>query len=310
MARREDGRFLISYSEAHVWHQCPHRWRAFYERGAKEMEELNPPSQALAWGSSFHDCVELSLMGEEWDWSAAWEKELEKLHAVGVEVEKKFRENVEAHTVDLINGLPEWLEEQFGRYEVLETEMQFDMPISNLTNLFGMKDTSKCYVKGYVDAVIVDGRGKYHILDWKTSAKGWSHWKRRDETTPYQIQIYKAVLMAGMQAAGAYVDLKEHSRKVGASYVIVRPKPAVGFAGKEGKSPFELYPVSAGPKSMENAVKWLHKCAKGMNLPFFPKDPTSCMFCPLSGRPEWCDVPPKLRADMQDNPHEDDYIEE
>lgn len=282
MALRDDGRWIVSYSETKMWSDCPHRWRAFYQLGARNIPELNPPSQALAWGSSFHDALEQHLLGNEHDFKERWNKEAQDVIQAGIEIDDGFREKVELHSEELIQKMPAWLDEQFGNWTLLGTEVQFELPTSVLCAPFDITDKSGAYVKGFIDLIIMDGKGKIWLLDWKTSEKGWSPFKRRDEDTPKQLQLYKACFLAALKDAGVSDDIKSMSRRVGTEYVIVRPR--------SDERCFERFPVTSGEGSMGSTVKWLQKAVRGMQMGINLQNVNSCRFCPLKDKREWCDV--------------------
>lgn len=291
MAKRSDGRFIVSYSEIKTWHECPHRWRAFYELGARDIPELNSPSQALAWGSSFHDALEQHLLGKPGMFPEFWQKEIDALSEAGAPLDEAFKANVEKNSEPLIAGMEEWLTTNLGAgWILLGTEVQFELHLDDLANLLGVKNTCDAWLKGFIDLVGMDAKGKIWLLDWKTTEKGWSFWKRKDENTPRQIQLYKACVMAGMQKAGATVNLKGHSRICGTEYVIIRPHMQT-----EKLTNPERFPVPSGPKSMERTFKWAQQAVMGMLMGIQRQDENGCRFCPLAGVTEWCDKPQTTR---------------
>lgn len=292
MPIREDGRFVVSFSEVKMWHECPHRWKKFYQDGAKALPEFNLPSQATAWGSSFHTAVERQLLGKPHKWKEAWGEELKAcLDNPLVEVDPAFVKKVESVSDELVERAPRWLVENFGAYDLLGSEIPFEIRVDSLCETFGLKmgqtlgtsDTPELWIKGFIDLVIRDHKGKVHLIDWKTTEKGWGPWKRRDAETPRQLILYKAATFAAFASAGANVDIKVDSRSTGTSFALVKPDLA--------RKPFELFTVGSGPKALTESVSWLTKACRGMYRSFNPTNPEACRFCPFSGNPEWCNVP-------------------
>jgi hypothetical protein len=282
MAQREDGRFMVSYSETKMWSDCPHRWRAFYELGARNIPELNPPSQALAWGSAFHDSLEAHLQSTPHCFDTRWLNEFNKLLQANVECDPKFKTLVEDVSPKLLEKMPAWLSEEFGKWTFLGAEIQFEMPLDNICSTLNINDHSGAFVKGFIDCILQDEKGKIWLLDWKTSEKGWSHFKRKDEDTPKQLQLYKACFITAMKNAGIDIPIKTMSRMIGTEYIIVRPR-------LDDKS-FERYNVSSGETSMIKTVQWLHKAVRGMQKQINFQNTNSCRFCPLAQKEEWCDI--------------------
>lgn len=291
MARREDGRFIVSFSELKTWSDCPHKWRAYYELGARDVPELNPPSQYLAWGSSFHDGLEQHLLGNDHEWPRRWKEEIKEVkESKQAELEDDFKEAVEAHSVDLIHRMPDYLQQEYGEgWEVLGTEVQFEIHLDDIAAVLGLNNSADVWVKGFIDLVMRDPKGKIWCLDWKTSFKGWSWWKRRDEDTPKQLQLYKACLLAGMHRAGANVNLRKESRSIGTEYVVIRPRT--------DEKAFERIAAPSGPKALERTFKWAQRCSRGMLMGIQMQNERACRFCPLAGNDEWCDKPQATRAD-------------
>jgi len=84
-----------------------------------------------------------------------------------------------------IDNIYTFLEEEFGSYEVIFVEEPFEVALDTETDLY------KFSFRGSVDLVIKTADGVYHMIDWKTSLKDWSDYKKGDTTTTDQLLFYR-----------------------------------------------------------------------------------------------------------------------
>lgn len=81
----------------------------------------------------------------------------------------------------LLEAVPGFLDDCFPGWECFsaEEDLMEELP----------KPHEDVNFKGFVDAVIKHD-GKYWILDWKSSNKGWNDWKKKDDNLKMQLILY------------------------------------------------------------------------------------------------------------------------
>ena len=157
------------------------------------------------------------------------------------------------------NDVPSFLDDTFPSWETVKAEEELREDIEN----------SDVKFKGFIDAVIKVPKKKgtgyqYWILDWKTSQSyGWRRSKKQDILMTAQLILYKH-----FWAKKHNIDLKD----IRCGFILLKR------GGKPGNM-CELVTVSAGPKSMERALKIMRSMIKAVKKQFNLKNRNSCMFC-------------------------------
>jgi RecB family exonuclease len=124
--------------------------------------------------------------------------------------------------------------------------------------------------KGYIDLILELPNGKFYIIDWKTSTRGWFRYKRSDfEGTLQQLALYKHFW-------GTKNDVRMKDIKT--AFVILKRE-----AKPDDK--VEIFPTYNGPKTLQKAVKNLRNMAYSINKSYYPakKSERNCKYCPYRG---------------------------
>ena len=183
---QQSERNYVSFSELKKWSQCPYAHNLSYRKGIK----LFAGNSYTAFGTAIHETIEQmysdqnNVMSEHSSISLFKEKlkaALDSSPARMPEVEKGF----EVQGENILKGFELYFEEYFGQnYEIFSIEGELNEALPD-----GVHDSLT--FKGFIDMVVRDSSGKYHIVDWKTCSWGWNAKKRSDPMVVYQLTFYK-----------------------------------------------------------------------------------------------------------------------
>lgn len=157
------------------------------------------------------------------------------------------------------------LEAKFSDYEVVWTERELFEQITEI-------DSENEYnLKGFVDLVIRTKDGKLHIIDWKTTTRGWHIDKQRDPLTTYQLSVYKHFLckkenLNPKNVETYFIFLKRHDV----------PKRV------------EILRMSSGERKKKNMFEMIEKVVYNVESGMFPAIGQNCRWCPFH-KSKWCD---------------------
>lgn len=261
------GKSHISFSEIKCWKECSYRHKLMHV----DKIDVFEPSPFLDFGTAVHEGCESLLENASVDKN---------------KLLNEIRQAWQKHGFDD----PAWVERQPGWYKYHPVEewctwasnMWADVP-SFLNTTFPEWETVKAEeelyediedsdvkFKGFIDAVIKvpkkRGTGfEYWILDWKTSQSyGWRREKKQDILMTAQLILYKH-----FWARKHGVPLKD----VRCGFILLKR------GGKPGKM-CELVKVSAGPKTIDKALKIMRSMIKMVKKKFNLKNRNSCNYCP------------------------------
>ena len=261
------GKPHISFSEIKMWKECPYRHKLFQI----DKIDLNEPSPFLDFGTAVHEGCESIIERKdidrkklELDIRTAWKK-------YGFEDPdwvKKQPGWYKYHHCDewinwannMWNEVPEFLDTEFEDWDAIKAEEQLYENIEN----------SNVKFKGFIDAVISvpkkRGKGKdYWILDWKTAQSyGWRREKKQDILMTAQLILYKH-----FWSRKHNIPLKD----IRCGFVLLKR------GAKPGKI-CELVTVSAGPKTIDRALKIMRSMIKSVEKGLSLKNKHSCTYCP------------------------------
>lgn len=265
----------VSYSEILTFQDCPKKWYLQYVDGHKSADTIHS-----VFGTFIHDAIHqrkvnnnnLSWisMGKEitkWildnpipdKWTAKIKQPNEWVTYKGY---LNSRGWVRAAFV-IYDQIFDWLERTFGEYELIGSEIRIKEPIHELNDTIAFK--------GFVDFLIKDKEGVYHLIDFKSTGWGWGKDKRQDTYKQYQITLYKKF---------ACQTLDIDPKKVKTHFVLLKRQPS-----KKTNEACELITISSGPKKMENATIWATKNVKLMQEGFKMKKRGKCQFCDFHKTP-------------------------
>ena len=261
------GKSHISFSEIKCWKECSYRHKLMHV----DKIDVFEPSPFLDFGTAVHEgcetLLETSTLDKEkllTDIRDAWKKN-------GFDnpewVEKqpgwyKYHPVEEWCTwaSNMWEDVPDFLDRTFDGWEIVKAEEE----------LYEEIEDSDVKFKGFIDAVIKvpkkRGAGfEYWILDWKTSnSYGWRREKKQDILMTAQLILYK------------HFWSKKHNiplNDVRCGFILLKR------GGKPGRM-CELVKVSAGPKTVDRALKIMRSMIKMVKKKFNLKNRNSCTYCP------------------------------
>lgn len=247
----------VSFSEIREWTECPHRHKLKYI----DQIDMFEPSPILDFGTAVHSGCEHYLKTRVVDLSiikAALDKSWET-HAGKPGFETSEKDKLLEVAAQIMSQVPGFLEKKFPGWEYMAAEEL----------LYENVDKSDVKFKGLIDGVLVvptKVRNKVKkfiwIIDWKTSAWGWSPQKKSDPMVQSQIILYKH-----FWSVKHGVDPKD----IRCGFVILK---------KSGKGDLcELLPISVGPVAISRSLKILNNTISGMKRGIVLKNRNSCKYC-------------------------------
>ena len=251
----------VSFSEVHLYHQCKFRHYIEYTLGNRGGDTVH-----TVFGNAVHEAIDRVKKGQ--DKKIAWitmgktiAKFIKKnpVHTYVMDGEEKsqdldYKEWV-CQGFSIYSEVFDWIDNHFPNHTLIDSEMK----LYEDTRIEGIK------FKGFIDLIILDEDGIYHVIDFKTSNWGWNREKRSDTKKQYQISLYKNFFCSKEN-----IDPK----KVKTHFLILKRNPP------KNSSACELITVTSGPKKLLNATEWMEKQAKGIRKGLRLKNRTSCKFCP------------------------------
>lgn len=188
----------ISFSQFHMWKQCPRRWKLKYIDNIR----IEEPGVAALFGTAMHEVLQeyltllysdsvakanemdlnstlrdkifnsyKTLLAENNNVHFSTSKELSEYYEDGVRILTYFKKNRESI-------FPK------KHYELIGIEVPIDR-IASTKN-------PNVKIVGFLDIVVKDTKmNKYYIYDFKTSTKGWSSYQKNDKIKISQLVLYK-----------------------------------------------------------------------------------------------------------------------
>ena len=240
----------ISFSELKEWNFCA--W--FHKLSRIDKIGTFQGNEYTAFGNAIHEVCEKKLLKEQIDEEQYFlERFGHFLSSLPQEKDHKLVEQMREQGKSILPEIEEALEDYFGEYEVLGSEISLYEPIEN----------EEDYIfKGYIDAVVATPDGKVHIFDWKTCSWGWDAKRRNDPMTTYQLTLYKHYFARKMGIEPKNIEthfslLKRTSKK----------------------DKVEFFRVTSGPRKTQNALKLLNKALYNIKNKRYIKNRLSCRNC-------------------------------
>ena len=240
----------ISFSALKDWNTC-----AWYHKLTRIDKIRGFTGNAFtAFGNAIHDVCEKKLLKEEVEEESYFLDRFEHfLATLDEEPDQKLVSDMRTQGKAILPEIEDALEDYFGEYEVLGSEIPLDEPIE------GEDD----YIfKGYIDGVIATPDGKVHIFDWKTCSWGWDAKRRSAPMTTYQLTLYKYFFAQKME-----IDPKD----IETHFALLKRTSK--------KDKVEFFRVTSGPRKTENATKLLKKALYNIKNKRYIKNRMSCRFC-------------------------------
>ena len=240
----------ISFSALKDWNTC-----AWYHKLTRIDKIRGFTGNAFtAFGNAIHDVCEKKLLKEEIEEEDYFLKRFEHfLGTLDEEPDQKLVSDMRTQGKAILPEIEDALEDYFGEYEVLGSEIPLDEPIEGEDDFI---------FKGYIDGVIATPDGKVHIFDWKTCSWGWDARRRSAPMTTYQLTLYKYFFAQKME-----IDPKN----IETHFALLKRTSK--------KDKVEFFRVTSGPRKTENATKLLKKALYNIKNKRYIKNRMSCKFC-------------------------------
>ena len=207
-----------------------------------------------AFGNAIHEVCEKKLLKEEVNEDDMFIRRFEHfLGELSEEQDSKLVEEMRAQGKAILPEIEDALEDYFGEYEVLGSEIPLDEKID---------DEDEYVFKGFIDGVVSTSDGKVHIFDWKTFSWGWDAKRRNSPMTTYQLTLYKHYFARKMN-----IDPKN----IETHFALLKRTSK--------KDRVEFFRVTSGPRKTENALKLLKKALYNIKNKRYIKNRLSCKFC-------------------------------
>jgi len=207
-----------------------------------------------AFGNAIHEVCEKKLLKEDINEDELFLERFEHfLKELDEEQDQKLVADMREQGKEILPEIEDALEDYFGEYEVLGSEIPLDEKI---------QDEDQFVFKGFIDGVVATPDGKVHIFDWKTCSWGWDAKRRNSPMTTYQLTLYKHYFARKME-----IDPKN----VETHFALLKRTSK--------KERVEFFRVTSGPRKTENALKLLKKALYNIKNKRYIKNRLSCRYC-------------------------------
>lgn len=247
----------ISYSELKNWSECTWRHKLLYVDRLKIFQG----NEHTSFGTAVHETVEQMLLKKISDpyehFHKVFDKELSEAGvSLGSELETEMRKQVEGIFELVEPSLNEYFKDR-GGWSLVATEEALKESITE-SRVQGYD------FKGFIDLVLKDGQGHYHVIDWKTCSWGWNARKKNDILYARQLVLYKYFyskkLDINPRAISTHFGLLKRTAK---------------------KSRIELFRVTSGERKTKNSLDFLDKALYNITKKRYIKNRLSCKYCPF-----------------------------
>ncbi len=263
----------VSFSEVKLYSECQYRHYIEYTLGNKQPQTIH-----LIFGNAVHDAIDehVKTKKETWiamgkkiyKWARAnpdiqeWDPKTKTLVAGKLDPAQWTKQ-----AFNIYKDIFSWLETEFPGATIVETESYLYEHMKSLTEP-PRPLSEEVFFKGFIDMVLKDKDGIYHVIDFKTTSWGWDRDKRSDTKKQYQLTLYKKFWCEKNNIDPALV--KTH-------FVLLKRTPS-----KNSKTA-ELITITSGNKKVSNANEWLTKNTKSLKSGMKIKNRTACKYCPWFG---------------------------
>ena len=240
----------ISFSALKDWNFC-----AWYHKLTR-IDKIGgfDGNAYTAFGNAIHEVCEKKLLKEEVEEDDFFLERFEHfLSTLSEEQDPKLVADMREQGKEILPEIEDALEDYFGEYEVLGSEIPLAEPIEN---------EDEFIFRGFIDAVVTTPDGKVHIFDWKTCSWGWDAKRRNSPMTTYQLTLYKYFFARKMEVEPK--DIETH-------FALLKRTSK--------KDKVEFFRVTSGPRKTENALKLLKKALYNIKNKRYIKNRLSCKFC-------------------------------
>ena len=247
----------ISYSELKNWTECTWRHKLLYIDKVQTFQG----TEHTCFGTAVHETVENMLLGNITEPYEYFHRIFtEQLEEIGLtedtELASEMRKQVEGIFELVEPSLDEYFADK-GGWTLVATEEALKEPITE-SRIPGYD------FKGFIDLVLKDGQGHYHVIDWKTCSWGWNARKKADILYVRQLVLYKYFYSK---------KLNLNPRTVSTHFGLLKRTAK--------KNRIELFRVTSGERKTKNSLDFLDKALYNITKKRYIKNRLSCKYCPF-----------------------------
>jgi ATP-dependent exoDNAse (exonuclease V) beta subunit len=247
----------ISYSEIKNWTECTWRHKLLYV----DKIQVDRGNEHTAFGTAVHETIENMLLGKALDpykyFNKIFTNELNKVGlGAGTELSKEMKTQVLGLFELVVPALDEYFLKK-GGWTLVSTEEALKETITE-------SKISGYDFKGFIDLVLKDGDGHYHIIDWKTCSWGWNARKKSDILFIRQLVLYKHFYAR---------KLKINSRAISTHFGLLKRTSK--------KNRVELFRVTSGERKTKNSLDFMDRALYNISVKRYIKNRLSCKYCPF-----------------------------
>ena len=173
----------ISYSELKQWTECTWRHKLLYV----DRVETFQGNEHTSFGTAVHETVEKMLTENISDpyeyFNKKFNEILEELGLLDSDLANTMRQEIDGIFEAIRPAIDSYFEDK-GGWSIVAAEESLKEPITES----GVEGYD---FKGFIDLVLKDGQGHYHVIDWKTCSWGWNARKKSDILFSRQLVLYK-----------------------------------------------------------------------------------------------------------------------
>jgi len=270
----------ISYSELVDWNICPHFHKLKWIDKLKKFEQ----NIFSIFGTALHNAAERLVLEEYISRTknqifSYKRKETEELF------QKQFQEEINKWLGDRepSEEEKELILRMYSKQgpallpnilDALRSTFSFDYELHNTEELLMEpipEDPDGKKFKGYVDLILKDSSGIFHIIDWKTCSWGWDAKEKSSKMKTYQLTLYKNFF----------------SQKSDIPLEQIKCHFALLKRTAREKSNIEIFEVPVGKIKIKNALELLEEANFNIKAKHHPKNLLGCRKhfgkCPFEG---------------------------
>lgn len=207
----------ISYSQFSIYLQCPRKWELEYVQNLRKFEQ----SIHTIFGTAMHETLQNYLdvtynqsakKADELSLSSDLQGRLVTLYGDAAQQIGHFSTPQELQEfwkdgVEIVDYFKRKRSLYFPtkQHELVGIEVELKIPLK-----------SNIFFKGFIDIIIKDNRtGRYKIIDFKTSTRGWNKYQKADKNKTAQLILYKEFYARQLGIDPELIDVE---------YIILRRK--------------------------------------------------------------------------------------
>ncbi len=247
----------ISYSELKNWTECTWRHKLLYIDKVQTFQG----TEHTCFGTAVHETIENMLLRNITEPYEHFHRIFtEQLEEIGLTEDSELASEMRKQVNGIFELVEPSLDEYFadkGGWTLVATEEVLKEPITE-SRVPGYD------FKGFIDLVLKDGQGHYHVIDWKTCSWGWNARKKADILYVRQLVLYKYYYSKKL-------DL--NPRTVSTHFGLLKRTAK--------KNRIELFRVTSGERKTKNSLDFLDKALYNITKKRYIKNRLSCKYCPF-----------------------------